>query len=104
MKFNVYWKEIKFLEVEKIDEMYYSTVIGKNISKIKKSGFPVTFISNIKSMDKELPKLIQSRLPKADYMGEKIKDTTNIEKAIIDYINQTKCKRVTDFISMEIEE
>lgn len=103
MKFNVYWKNIKFLEVEKINNMYYSKVIGENMDKVEKEGFPITFLSSIKSMDGELPKIIQSRLPKIEYISEKIEDTSDVEKSIIEYINKTKCQRVTDFITMDIE-
>lgn len=104
MKFNVYWKEVKFLEVEKINDMYYSKLIGENVEKITQEGYPKTFITNIKAMDDKLPKLIRNRIPSIDYMSEKLEDTQDVEKAIIEYINTTKCKRVTDYISMDIEE
>ena len=80
MKFNVYWKDIKFLEVEKINNMYYSKVIGENIDKVENEGFPITFLSSIKSMDGELPKIIQSRLPKIEYISEKIEQSERLIK------------------------
>ena len=104
MKFKVFWKDIEFLEVDKINDVYYSRLIGENIDKVIDEGYPVTFLINIKVMDNELPKLIQSRLPSIEYIEEKISKKDDIEKAIIEYINNTKCRRVTDYLSMEIEE
>lgn len=104
MKFKVYWKEIKFLEVEKINDIYYSSLIGENVEKVVEDGYPKTFIMNIKAMDDKLPKLIRNRIPSAEYMSEKIENKDDLEKSIVEYINKTKCRRVTDHISMEIEE
>ena len=104
MKFIVYWKEIPFLKVKKLNNVYYSHILAENIEKIKEEGYPITFITNIKAMDHKLPKLIQNRLPSIEYMCSQLEDTTNTEQAIIEYINKTKCERVTDFLSLEIEE
>lgn len=104
MKLKVFWKNIKFLEVEKINDMYYSKIIGNNVDKVIDDGYPVTFLINIKAMDSQLPKLIESRFPSIEYIEEKINKNEDIEKSIIDYINKTKCKRVTDYITIEIGE
>lgn len=104
MKFKVYWKEIQFLEVEKINDTYYSKLFSENVEKVVEDGYPKTFIMNIKAMDDKLPKIIRNRLPSVDYMSEKIENTDDLEKSIVEYINKTKCRRVTDNISIEIEE
>ncbi|MBO5478017.1 MAG: hypothetical protein J6A15_09760 [Clostridia bacterium] len=104
MKYKVYWKEIKFLEIEKINDMYHSEIITENVDKVAELGYPKTFINDIKEVDKELPKIVSNRLPDVNYLNEKGYDTKDIEKAIGKYINDTKCRRITDYISIEVEE
>lgn len=104
MKYKVYWKKIKFLEIEEIKGIYYSKLITENIDKVIELGYPKTFINDIKEVEKELPKIVSNRLPDINYLNEKGYDTSNLEKAIIQYINDTKCRRITDYITIEVEE
>lgn len=104
MKYKVYWKKIKFLEIEEIKGIYYSKLITENIDKVIELGYPKTFINDIKEVEKELPKIVSNRLPDINYLNEKGYDTSNLEKTIIKYINDTKCRRITDYITVEVEE
>lgn len=103
MKIRVYWKDIKFLEVEKIDNKYFSRIITENYNKVNDDGCPIMFLDNIKVIDDELPNIIQSRLPKKESLLENVDKDCNLEKSIIEYINKTKCQRVTDYITLDIE-
>lgn len=104
MKYKVYWKEIKFLEIEKINEMYYSKIISENVDKVVELGYTKSFMNDIKEVDKKLPKIITNRLPNINYLNEKGYEIKDLEKAIIKYITDTKCIRITDYISVEVEE
>lgn len=96
MKIIVLWKKIKILEVEKIEDRYFSKIIVDNYLKIKDEGFPLTLLNNIKVIDEKLPNIIKDRLPEIeDY---------NLDFKIAQYIKKTKCKRVTDYITLDIEE
>lgn len=104
MKFSVYWKDIKFLEVEKKDEKYYSKILYENVSKIKEDGFPVIFINNISEVSNSLPKIIEKRLPSKEQMQLIIKNEfLQDDNLIFEYIKETKCERVTDYITVNVE-
>lgn len=104
MKIRVYWKDIEFLEVEKVEDKYFSMIIMENYKKVKEEGCPVMFVENIKIVDDKLPHIIQSRLPKTTNLISKLGDgNKDIESSIIEYINKTKCKRATDYITLDIE-
>lgn len=103
MKIKVYWKETLFLEVEKVDDKYFSNVVASNYNMVKEQGCPVMFLSNIKAIDDTLPSIIQNRLPKISNLLENLNKDSNIEDEILDYINKTKCERATDYITLSIE-
>lgn len=103
MKIKVYWKEIIFLEVEKIDNKYFSKIITSNYNTVKEQGCPVMFLNNIKVIDEALPNIIKSRLPKISNLLENLKKDNDIESEIVEYINKTKCERATDYITLSIE-
>ena len=48
MIFKVFWKNIEFLEVEKVNDIYYSRLIVENVNKVLDEGYPITFLKNIK--------------------------------------------------------
>lgn len=104
MIIKVYWKNVLFLEIEKIDEKYFSKIIGKNYNIVKSQGCPLVFFEDIKVIDDMLPKIIKDRLPKIENLMENYKKDVDIEKSIFEYINQTKCERATDYITIEIAE
>ena len=72
MIFKVFWKNIEFLEVEKVNDIYYSRLIVENVNKVLDEGYPITFLKNIKVIDKKIPKLIENRIPSLAYIEEKI--------------------------------
>ena len=94
MIFKVFWKETEFLRVERVEELYYTKVITENIKEVEAEGFPRTFIMNIKVVEEKLPSIILNRIP----------SDKRDESDMIDYINSTNCKRVTDFLSVKIED
>ena len=103
MIFKVFWKNIEFLEVEKVNDIYYSRLIVENVNKVLDEGYPITFLKNIKVIDKKIPKLIENRIKSKDNIEKKKKKKDNIEDMIIDYIEKTNCKRVTDYLSINVE-
>ena len=42
MIFKVFWKNIEFLEVEKVNDIYYSRLIIENVNKVLDEGKDVT--------------------------------------------------------------
>lgn len=103
MIFKVFWKNIEFLEVEKVNDIYYSRLIIENVNKVLDEGYPITFLKNIKVIDKKIPKLIENRIPSLEYIEGVVNKKDNIEDMIIDYIEKTNCKRVTDYLSINVE-
>ena len=104
MKITVYWKETQFLEVEKVDEYYFSKILPENYLKVKEDGCPIIFLDKVKIVDNKLPNIIKNRLPKTEYLLKNVDKESDIESGIIEYINRTKCKRVTDYITLDIEQ
>ncbi len=103
MKIKVYWKEIIFLEVEKLGSKYFSKIITSNYNIVKEQGCPMVFLNNIKAIDDTLPNIIKSRLPKISNLLQNVDNSNNTEDGILDYINKTKCERTTDYITLTIE-
>ena len=102
MKIRVCWKDIEFLVVEKKNELYFSKINVENYDKVVSQGCPVAFLDNIKVIDDELPNIIVNRLPRANFLIDKVNKDEDLEQSIIEYINKTKCKRVTDYITLDI--
>ncbi len=101
MQITLYWKDLEIIEVRKIKEnKYVSTLSIENITKAEEDGFPVALIQNVKLIDNKMPNIILDRIPSAEYLSSVLKDTENVEKSILEYINKTRCKRVTDYITL----
>ena len=91
-------------KIEKINKKkYISTLVIENIAKAEEDGFPTALLQNIKLIDNKMPNIILDRIPSAEYLSTVITDTKNVEKSILEYINKTRCERVTDFITLEAE-
>ena len=80
MKFKGFWKDIEFLEVDKINDVYYSRLIGENIDKVIDEGYPLASIQIISSLNKF----------KSELTLEEEKRTMDVEqKDIFDFLLNT---------------
>ena len=100
MVITVKWNNIDILNINKMHNMYVTSIITENIDKVINSGMSMTLISNVKVISKELPTIISDRLPSVDVIKEEIKLVSeNLESNILEYINRTGCKNATDKLS-----
>ena len=105
MVITVKWDNIDILVITKKHNLYISSIVTENIDKVIETGMAMTLISNVKIISKELPKIITDRLPSIDAIKKEIKIVSeNLESNILEYINRTGCRYVTDKFSFVIEE
>lgn len=103
MVITVKWDNIDILVITKRHNMYVTSIVTENIDKVIKAGMAMTLISNVKVISKELSSIIVNRLPSIDVIKEEIElFSESLESNILEYINRTGCKRVTDKFSFEI--
>lgn len=104
MVINVKWDDVDILKVSKRHNMYVSEIVTANIEEVIKRGMPMSLISNIKLMSKEMPDFVMSRLPSIQMIKKEIKVvSSNLESNILEYINCTKCRRMNDKFSLEVK-
>lgn len=103
MSIEVFWDELNILTIEKKDNLYFSYVDTENLVQARKSGFPIFFLKQISVVSDELPAIVRHRIPSFESINNKINLKEKTMETIIDYINETKCKRPTDKFSIKIE-
>lgn len=108
MTIDLFWDDIKVLNITKLENLYISRVYEENLNNVRKSGFPMYFLSEITLVSTELPAIIRKRLSNINNLKGQLKFKNNptnedIEKGIFEYINKTECRRPTDKFSIKIE-
>lgn len=104
----IYWDDEKILEIEKRGELFYSSVYYENVLKAKEKGFPISLLKQISIVSDELAPIIKRRIPNPKTLRKRIAfknecDDAEIENAICEYINDTRCRRPTDKFSIKID-
>ncbi len=103
MIYKLYWDNLKILESKVVGDLYYNTIFTENIEVSRDKGLPLMYIKGIRAISDELPTVIQGRIPSTSYIRTIIKNIDNFEDELVEYINKTGCKRVTDYFSLEVE-
>lgn len=103
MTFNLFWNDELILKTKKTEFGFLNEVFAEALEKGSKEGLPVAFFANISAISDELPYMIKERIPNARFLERKIKDTDDLEKQMLEYINETKCARVTDRFTLTID-
>ena len=47
MTIDLFWDNVKILNIKKEDDVYISSVYSDNINTVKNSGFPIFFLKEI---------------------------------------------------------
>ena len=102
------WDDAKIVEIEKRGELFYSSVNYENVLRAKEKGFPVSLLKQISIVSDELAPVIKRRIPNPKTLRKRIafkneEDDREVENAICEYINDTRCRRPTDKFSIRIE-
>ena len=102
------WDDEKIVEIEKRGELFYSSVNYENVLRAKEKGFPVSLLKQISIVSDELAPVIKRRIPSPKTLRKRIafkneEDDREVENAICEYINDTRCRRPTDKFSIRIE-
>ena len=102
------WDDEKIVEIEKRGELFYSSVIYENVIRAKEKGFPISLLKQISIVSDELAPIIKRRIPTPKTLRKRIsfkneEDDREVENAICEYINDTRCRRPTDKFSIRID-
>lgn len=108
MTIDLFWDNVKILNIKKEDDVYISSVYSDNINTVKNSGFPIFFLKEISVVSDELPNIVKQRISNINNIKGKLRfkndySSEEIEENIYNYINTTKCRRPTDKFSIKIE-
>lgn len=107
MSIEVFWDDLKILNIEKKDNLFISSVNSENLIKARETGFPIYFLKQISLVSEDIAAIVKYRLPNVNKVKDKLRfkkeSSENIEKEICDYINSTGCRRPTDKLSIQID-
>ncbi len=97
MIISIKWDDVDILSVTKKHNLYISSIKIENLDYAVKKGMPISIISNVKLISKDLPDIVKDRLPNINIIKKEIKLVSeNMESNILEYINSTKCKNMVD--------
>lgn len=102
------WDDLKIMEINKRGDLFFSKIDYDNIMKAKENGFPIALLKQVSVVSDELSPIIKRRIPNPEKLRKRINFKNNdendeIERAICEYINETKCRRPTDKFSIKLE-
>ncbi|CCY72201.1 unknown [Clostridium sp. CAG:921] len=104
MKIKIFWKDINIINVIRKNNVYISSLDYENFIKANKLGMPISLFFNYEMISTELPTFIKDRLPTPKIISNQINENkVSSDISIIDYINKTRCKCVTDKIEILLE-
>ena len=89
---DVFWKEYKILTVKNIDDIYYTCIDDKGISKAKDDGLLLGVLGKMSIVSNKLPGFIKERIP------------NNVEEMedIMQYLRETEGRFETDYLSIKV--
>lgn len=105
MSIEVFWDDLSIMNIEKKDNLYFSSVNSDNLIKARENGFPIYFLKQVSLVSDELAPIVKYRIPTVDKSKEKLKFKNNSEATeieIINLINETGGRRPTDKFSIQI--